>query len=152
MIQPLGKSFSLLTKYYIGIVTQMLAELEIERYFYVISVLNESDNKLCQKELAEVLQVDNVTMVRIADYLTSKNYIKRVQSPNDRRAYQLSLMPKGLKALPKINAAFEKANEICFSGFNKTEQKEFQRLLLKMEENLNHHPRFEVKLNYKKIK
>lgn len=149
---PLGKDFSFLTKYYIGIVSQKLADLEIERYYYALVVIHDSENAICQKELAEEIGADNVTMVRIVDYLSDKGFIKRVQSKTDRRYYNLLLTDKAQKVLPKIKAAFEEANAICFNGFKNSEKDEFKRLLLKMSENLQNHPRVEVKLNFKKIK
>ncbi|MDZ4846882.1 MAG: MarR family transcriptional regulator [Chitinophagales bacterium] len=149
---PLGKNFSLLTKYYIGIVSKKLYDLEIERYYYALIVIQESENSICQKELAEGIGADNVTMVRIVDYLSDKGFIKRIQSKEDRRYYHLVLTEKAQKTLPKIKAAFDAANAICFSGFKKNEKEEFQRMLLKMQDNLHHHPRVEVNLNFKKIK
>ena len=152
MSTPLGKEFSLLTKYYIGIVSQTLSDLEIERYYYALIVIHESENAICQKDLAECIGADNVTMVRIVDYLSDKGFIKRIQSKDDRRYYHLALTEKAQKSLPKIKAAFEEANAICFSGFKKTEKIEFQRMLAKMHDNVITNPRVEVKLNYKKIK
>ena len=149
---PLGKDFSLLTKYYIGIVSQKLSELEIERYFYPLVVINESENAMCQKDLAECIGADNVTMVRIVDYLSDKGFIKRLQNKHDRRAYHLTLTEKAKKYLPEIKTAFEEANAICFTGFKKSEKAEFQRMLTKMHDNVVNHPRVEVKLNFKKIK
>lgn len=149
---PLGKKFSLLTKYYIGIVSQKLADLDIERYYHALVIIHESQNAICQKELAKEIHADNVTMVRIVDYLSDKGFIKRVQSKDDRRYYHLMLTEKAQKALPKIKAAFDEANAICFSGFKSSEKEEFKRLLTKMGDNLQNHPRMEVKLNYKKIK
>ena len=152
MSTPLGKNFSLLTKYYIGIVSQKLSDLEIDRYFYPIVVINETENAMCQKELAQCIGADNIAMVRIVDYLSDKGFIKRIQNKNDRRAYHLILTEKAQKTLPKIKSAFEEANEICFNGFKKSEKEEFQRMLIKMNDNLVNHPRVEVKLNFKKIK
>jgi DNA-binding MarR family transcriptional regulator len=152
MSTPLGKDFSLLTKYYIGIVSQKLADLDIDRYFYALVAIQESENAICQKELAECIGADNVTMVRIVDYLSDKGFIKRNQNKDDRRAYHLVLTDKAQKALPKIKTAFQEANAICFSGFKKSEKTEFQRMLLKVNDNLHNHPRVEVKLNFKKIK
>lgn len=149
---PLGKNFGFLTKYYIGIVSRKLVDLDIDRYYYALVVIHESENAICQKELAQEIDADNVTMVRIVDYLSDKGYIKRIQNKDDRRAYHLVLTEKALMSLPKIKIAFEEANAICFGGFNKAEKNEFQRLLLKMNDNLHRHPRMEVKLNYKKIK
>jgi MarR family transcriptional regulator for hemolysin len=152
MSLPLGKKFSLLTKYYIGIVSRKLSFLEIERYYYPLVVISESENAMCQKDLAECIAADNVTMVRIIDYLSSKGFINRVQNRNDRRAYHLVLTEKGKRAVPQIKEAFEQVNDICFRGFTKNEREDFQRLLALMHDNLVNHPRVEVKLNFKKIK
>ena len=149
---PLGKIFHLLTKYYLGIVSKNLSDIDIDRYFYVICVLNNSKEAMCQKDLAESVAVDNVTMVRIVDYLAKKKFVRRTQRKEDRRAYEIELTEKARKAAPLITAAFDEANDICFKGFSKVEKNNFREMLMKMLTNLEVHPRLEVKVNYKKIK
>jgi MarR family transcriptional regulator for hemolysin len=149
---PLGKTFHLLTKNYVGIVSKKLSDIEIDRYYYIICVLNESKEAMCQKDLAGCVGVDNVTMVRIVDYLSRKKFVKRLQSKFDRRAYELELTEKAKKAMPQIAAAFDEANQICFKGFSRKEKNDFQNLLMKMFLNAESYPRVEVNMNYKKIK
>ena len=149
---PLGKNFALLTRNYIGIITHNLSDLEIERYFYPIVLIGESEKVLCQNDLSELMAVDKATIVRVVDYLSEKGLIERVRNLEDRRFYHLKLTKQGNKYFPQIKSAFEKANEVCFLGFDETEKDEFKRLLLKMHQNLEAHPRQEVKLNYNKLR
>lgn len=149
---PLGKQFSLLTNYYIGIVTKKLAEVGIERYYYVVYVLGEAEAPMCQKDLAEAVSMDNVSMVRVVDYLSEKGFLKRERDEKDRRYYRLLLTAKATAAFKKIKDAFAEADNKCLKGFAPEEKRQFHRLLLKAQHNLLSEPRNLVNLRYKKIK
>lgn len=149
---PLGKDFSILTKHYVGIVSQKLSGIEIERYYYAIMVIGESKDALCQKDLACSIAADNVTMVRIVDYLSKKGFIRRVQNKEDRRSYHLELTGKARRALPRIKKAFDETNAMCLSGFSEKEKKVFRHMLKRMHENIEEQPKLDVKLHFKKIK
>jgi DNA-binding MarR family transcriptional regulator len=150
-MQSLGIHFSHLAKFYLGALSARLSTLEIDRYFYPLLLINESDGSMCQKDLAEKLKVDNVTMVRIIDYLSKAGYLNRMKSEKDRRMHYLVLTPKAKQKLPEIKSAYKQINNICFKGFDKEEKENFQILLLKMKENLMNNPRREFKLNFQNI-
>ena len=150
-MQSLGAHFSQLAKFYLGNLSQRLSHLEIDRYFYPLILIQECEGDICQKDLAEKLKVDNVTMVRIIDYLSKAGYLKRMRSRQDRRMHHLVLTEKALKALPEIREAYKKTNSVCFKGFDKEEKEKFQLMLLKMKANLMKHPGKEFKINFQKI-
>ena len=150
-MQSLGAHFSQLAKFYLGNLSEMLSRLEIDRYFYPLILIDDHKGNICQKDLAEKLKVDNVTMVRIIDYLSKAGYLKRMVSKHDRRMHNLVLTEKAIKNLPEIKEAYKKINSVCFKGFDKDEREQFQVMLLKMKENLMNNPRKEYKINFQKI-
>lgn len=150
-MQSLGIHFSHLAKFYLGILSARLTQLEIDRYFYPLILIHESEGNICQKDLAKKLKVDNVTMVRIIDYLSKAGYIKRVKSRKDRRVHNLVITEKAIKILPEIKNAYKETNSVCFKGFDKQEKEQFQSSLLKMKDNLLRNPGKKFKLSFKKI-
>jgi MarR family transcriptional regulator, organic hydroperoxide resistance regulator len=150
-MQSLGLHFTQLAKYYLGTLSARLSDLEIDRYFYPLILISDSEGSICQKDLALQLKIDNVTMVRIVDYLAKAGYIKRVKSRSDRRMHNLLITPKAEKALPEIKKAYKELNKICFKGFKTDEKQQFELMLMKMEDNLQNNPRREFKINFKNI-
>ena len=147
----LGVHFSQLAKYYLGTLSQRLSDLAIDRYFYPLILISEAEGHICQKDLAQLLKVDNVTMVRIIDYLSKAGYLKRIKSKSDRRVHNIVITEKAAKVLPEIKQAYREINKICFKGFDLDERQRFELMLFKMQDNLQNNPRKEFKLNFKKI-
>lgn len=150
-MHSLGFHFSHLTKYYLGTLSARLSELDIDRYFYPLILISECKGSICQKDLASLLKIDNVTMVRVVDYLAKAGYVKRVTSKKDRRFHNLVLTEKGEDAIPLIKEGYKEINKICFKGFKTDEKQQFELMLMKMEINLLKNPRREFKLNFQKI-
>ncbi|RCS23637.1 MarR family transcriptional regulator [Phyllobacterium salinisoli] len=60
----------------------------------ILLVLNNQEG-LYQKELAEVLEIENATMVRLLDGLEKQNFIERRAVEGDRRAKQIVMTRAG---------------------------------------------------------
>ncbi len=61
-----------------------------------------------QVELAELLEVQPITLARLLDQLAEAGLIERRPDPSDRRAYQVYLTPAAnphLEAIEKVSAA-----------------------------------------------
>ena len=71
---PLGKLFTTLTKQYIALLSDKLAHLPIERYYYVLYVIGEYSGKIGQHQLADFLALDKVTVFRMVEYLEKKRH------------------------------------------------------------------------------
>jgi MarR family transcriptional regulator, transcriptional regulator for hemolysin len=149
---PIGKKFAVLTKEYVGVVSEQLKHLDIERYWYVIMRIAEQENSITQKELGELIDQDKTSMVRIIDYLSKKGYVVRKQNKEDRRAYFIELTAKAQKVLPEIKSAFELANKVAMKGINKEQLTCFEYCLNAMESNLQAVPSTKVNLNFKRTK
>src|SRR5580698_3538584 len=79
---------------YLGVLARELTHLDLERNFAVLILIEESGKPMSQQELADYLHVDKAAIVRMINYLTSKNILERKVNPTDRRQYMLQLTPK----------------------------------------------------------
>ena len=84
MKQPLAQLLISVTKKYLSIFSQQTGGLDIDRYQYVLVLINLHKEQLTQKALSELLEVDKSFMVNIVDYLSSKGYVVREKNINDR--------------------------------------------------------------------
>src|ERR1700689_2926532 len=57
---------------------------------------------LSQKELAELLEVEPITVARLADRLEARNLLERRPDPADRRIWRLHLLPAAQPVLDEL--------------------------------------------------
>jgi MarR family transcriptional regulator for hemolysin len=57
---------------------------------------------LSQKELAELLEVEPITVARLADRLEARNMLERRPDPTDRRVWRLHLLPAAQPVLDEL--------------------------------------------------
>lgn len=104
-------------------------------YFIVLEALWQEDN-LTIGQLAKRTHKDNAGLSRILDGMERNDLVNRIQSPTDKRAFQIVLTKysKGLKdKLVEIESeTFEKA---C-KGLNPIEVKELVRMMNHLFDNL----------------
>ena len=112
---PLGLTFALLTRQYISILSKRLTDLPIERYFYPFWLIAEYSGKIGQQQLAELLNADKVTVVRILDYLEKEGFVKRKTNPDDRRCHLLHVTKKGEPFVEKIGRAIVGTDKLFLS-------------------------------------
>jgi DNA-binding MarR family transcriptional regulator len=60
---------------------------------------------LTQSALAEAMEVDRSSIVKVVNQLEEKGLIIRAPSPNDKRSYCLTMTPQGRLALARIETA-----------------------------------------------
>lgn len=144
---PLAVVFNLLAKKYYGAITKQLSELEFDRYYFVLYQIVKHQ-QVTQQCLADSLQVDKATMVRMIDYLTENGLVKREQCANDRRSYYVVPTAKAIKVMPQIEATYQQVNKAAFKGVSKVEQKLVMEVLQKMMGNLSELPSEKFELRY----
>lgn len=149
---PFGRALAILTKSYYGALTKRLEHLDIERYYSVLLIIEESENKCTQQDICDFLKIDKVTMVRIMDYLVNKKLIKKDVNPTDRREYVIALTKKAVAIMPSIHEAIESLNKDALKGIPKQKQKELHENLAMVQSNLNQLPSHKIFINYKKSK
>jgi DNA-binding MarR family transcriptional regulator len=143
---PLGVMFALLTKWYVGALTVKLSALPIDRYFYVLTVIDEMNGEVTQKDLAEMVWTDKASMVRILDYLTEKGVIERLQDPTDRRAYRIRTTKLGQEIVPLIRSAYGEVHQSAVEGLPVADARAISSTLRKMACNLSQLPLEEMQI------
>lgn len=76
------------------------------RDFGILSTIYNNES-LTQKDIGLLLKVDRTTMVQLIDVLESKNLVKRVSNPMDRRANLIQITEDGLSILEKNREKLE---------------------------------------------
>lgn len=79
--------------------------------------------------LAQILSIARSGAVILVDALTDMDYVDRVPSEQDRRAYGLVLTPKGHKDLPKIVQAVQEHDRHAASMVGARDRQTLMRLL-----------------------
>lgn len=127
----------------------MLSHTDLDRNYYTLLLICRSKSDLTQKELAEMIEVDKVTMSRKIDHLVGLGYVLRESNPHDRRTILLKPTRKALKLSDEIGQAYTILNEQAFRGISASEQMAFLATAEKLRQNMEHLPRTGVKVEYK---
>ncbi|MCW3473539.1 MarR family winged helix-turn-helix transcriptional regulator [Limobrevibacterium gyesilva] len=69
---------------------------------WVILFWLERQPGLSQKELAEILEVEPITVARLIDRLEDRGMVERRDDPHDRRIWRLHLCPPALPVLEDL--------------------------------------------------
>jgi DNA-binding MarR family transcriptional regulator len=117
-IAPLGLYFSFLTKHFVGALVQKMSHIDLDKYFRVLVVVEQSNETLTQQNLSDYFKTSKVSMVRIIDYLTKKGYLRRKVNSKDRREHFLILTEKARRELPLIKQTLLEVEEIALQGLH----------------------------------
>ena len=114
---------------------EALAPLDLKAADYLVLVTLANDSADTASAICSVLSHDPGAMTRKIDALEKRGLVRRVRSPEDRRAIKLELTPDGKKLYPKaVAAAVGVANEFL-RGFTKAEVRQLEGMLARMLEN-----------------
>jgi MarR family transcriptional regulator for hemolysin len=97
----------------------------------------EKNEGVSQARLAELTDVDAMTMVRILDRMESEGLLERRPDPADRRARCLYLTAKARPLLAEIQRLGDLTRSEVFGGIQKAELDSFMDVLERMDDNLN---------------
>lgn len=134
--QPLTHLLISVTKKYLSIFSQQTKGLDIERYQYVLVLLDNNDERLSQKDLCEILEVDKSFMVNIINYLSLKGYVYRETNERDKRQQLIKLTDKARKEIPVIRRVIDKLNTKSLENLTESQIQNFTDVLLQLRENL----------------
>jgi MarR family transcriptional regulator, transcriptional regulator for hemolysin len=136
-MQPLGKFLAIIGRKFLNALHVRLKDLEIERNFYALLIIEAGKGRITQQDLAELLDSDKVSVVRIIDYLSNNGYVQRVKDPADKRKYGLNLTAKAEKEMPLIKKGIEEVTKNAFKGLSGEQIEELYRTLNIIKNNLN---------------
>lgn len=148
--KPLNRLLISVTKKYLSVFSQQTCELDIDRYQYVLVLIEDNDEKLSQQDLAEQLEVDKSYVVNIVNYLEEKGFVKREKNEKDKRKQVIKLTGKAKEITPKIRAVIEKLNAKSVENVTEEQIKIFTEVLNQIEANLVDIKPFNIIINYKK--
>ena len=81
---------------------------------WTLLVRLEAQPGLLQKELAEILEVEPITVARLVDRLEQRGMVERRADPGDRRCWRLHLTDAVLPLLGEIDTQLsDMANTLC---------------------------------------
>jgi DNA-binding MarR family transcriptional regulator len=90
---------------------------------------------LKQVELADMLDLEPITLCRIVDRLEEAGLVERTRDPEDRRAWRLHVTPKAQPLVRKLQAVGAKLVEQAFAGIDPKDIETTRRVLARAREN-----------------
>jgi len=138
-LQPFGRMLSIIGKDYLHLINLKLNKLDIERNYYALVLIEKAEENITQQELAGMLDIDKVTMLRSIDYLSEKGYVDRVRSTTDKRKYSLIITDKARKVLPEIKNSFNEINNIALNGLSPLQITELYSVLNSIKSNITNY-------------
>ena len=143
--------FGFLTKKYLGAMMSALSHVGLDRYFVVLSVIEQSGETFTQQNLADYFKIDKASVVRVVNYLTGKGFVSRQINGKDRREHFLVLTEKGRALVPEIRQSIRKLNETALQHLGPEQTKQFFSTLDLICQNLSETPADEVFLNFHRV-
>lgn len=90
-----------------------------------------------QGGIAELLEVEPITLSRMIDRLQEAGLVERRADPNDRRAWQLFLTDKATPIIAQLKGWAEELFGEALDGFSESEEQQLNALLTRVQENLS---------------
>ncbi len=137
--EPIGRIMAGISRMFLSNLQKNLAELDIERSFYPLLLIEAAEGMLTQNELAEKLSSNKVQIVRIVDYLSLNGYVERVRNLDDRRKMSLQITEKARKCIPEIRKAIHASTEVALQDIPEDKVDELYALLKQIDKNLSSH-------------
>ncbi len=90
-----------------------------------------------QNQLAEILEVEPITLARHIDRLAAQMWVERRPDPTDRRVNRLYLTEKAIPILDELHAMAEATREDTLDGLSADQRELLIDMLLAVKENLS---------------
>lgn len=91
---------------------------------------------ISQKKLADLAELDPMTMVRTLDRMEADGWVERRSDPEDRRARSLSVTNKAKPVLEQILSTASQTRSEALQGLSNEERTQLMSLLDRVHENL----------------
>lgn len=121
----------------INLLMQRLREYDITPEQWSVLYQLHKEGPITQKEIAKLTAKDQPTTARIADLLIKKELIHKKMSPEDRRAFIVSLTNKGEAVAAKIVPIESQTMDDILSGINQNQVQQFKEMLQKINDNID---------------
>ncbi|MEZ4805495.1 MAG: MarR family transcriptional regulator [Bacteroidia bacterium] len=151
-INVYGFEMARVSEVYLSTLSKLMKPYGIERYFVALIHLCESKGTTTQKDLSDALRKDKVSTMRIVDYLSERDLIRRKENSEDRRCHILEVTDKGYALLPIVKDAVQKTNELLFHNFKPSQKKQFKKSMDSLYQTIESLPSPDFKIEAVKIK
>lgn len=148
----LGRTFGFLTKQYIGYLAKRLEDTPIERYYYPLYLIGKNSGMISQQQLADMLLIDKVSLVRVLDVLAEEGYVERKVNPYDRRQHLLYITSEGEPWVNEIEQGLSETDDFFLSFLPEAHRLLFKDLLQQLITATKDLPVEQVELFYNRIK
>lgn len=148
-MDPLLNSFTLITKFYTGVLNENLKELPVNRYYNLILEIGKHRGNMNLKELADLFQVDKVIITRNIHYLEKRSIVIKKDNETDHRSYKVELTDLGKSYFKRIKEAYRVTDNICLKKINAINRDSFIRNLDTIKKTLEYSRRRKSKLTLK---
>ncbi len=126
---------------------------------WIILFWLERQPGLSQKELAEILEVEPISVARLIDRLEARDMVERRTDPADRRLWRLHLRPDATAVLAELHAERAVMREMTTAGLAPEEIRRVTDILYRMKANVaagarahaNPHPAVNAAASERKI-
>lgn len=110
-------------------------ELTKGQYLYLVRVCEQPG--IISEELSTMLKVDRSTVARAIKKLEAAGLIERRSGDGNKKNKQIFATDRGLAIYPIIKAENDYSNQVALTGFSAAESEQLQRLLARVEANIN---------------
>jgi MarR family transcriptional regulator, transcriptional regulator for hemolysin len=115
---------------------QRARQFGISRAQWTVLMRLDRSEGLNQSELAEILDLQPISLTRLLDRLAGNGLIERRPDPNDRRANRLYLTPAARPLLKQLTSLGEDVMQIVLQNVDESAQEQLLRNLDTMKNNL----------------
>jgi DNA-binding MarR family transcriptional regulator len=91
---------------------------------------------LSQKELAEIVEVEPITVARLVDRLAARGMVERRDDPGDRRIWRLHLLPPALPVLDEMLGERDDVARLLTAGLSREVVQTVHQSLVAMKANV----------------
>ena len=106
-----------------------------EGQWRLLARLSENQG-ISQAALADIMEVQPITLVRLIDRLEASGLVVRKPAPHDRRAFQLYLTPKAQPLLDRIWDFAHETREAAMAGLSAVAREQMIDALIDLKANL----------------
>jgi MarR family transcriptional regulator for hemolysin len=115
---------------------QKAAQFGMSRAKWAVLARLDRFEGLKQAELADMLDLQPISLTRLLDGLSNNGLIERRPDPEDRRAKRLYLTPAARPLLEQLSILGEELTETAFAGLDEAEEAVLLKQLSAVKENL----------------
>lgn len=117
-------------------IDDILKKYGLARSQYQVLYYIANSKNINQKLILEKMKIEPATLSGLVDTLENKNYIKKSQTKEDKRSYELELTPEGKNLVNKIKHPGKVVERIMFKSIDSNHKKIFKSLVITMTNNL----------------